>query len=69
MFPEPLSEVFRRGFNICSIWPRSDCHDPFQWILVSGLVLFVMNESQHFGFMGSPVGPKYFEKPFCIAIL
>jgi hypothetical protein len=47
MFPEPLSEVFRRGFNICLIRPRSDCHGPFQWILAAGLVLLVMNGAQH----------------------
>ena len=69
MLAKALREVFGRGFNICPIRASPDGHHPFQWIVSCGLVLFVVDEAQNLGFMGSPIGPMNGQKPFGIAVL
>ena len=68
MLPEPLREVFGRGFNVCPIRASPDGHHPFQRIVAGCLVFFVMDETENLGFMGSPIGPVDFEKSFGIAV-
>jgi hypothetical protein len=69
MLSEPLREVFGCGFNVCPIRASSDGHHPFQRIVASCLVFFVMDQTENLGFMGSPIGPVDFDKSFSIAVL